>query len=217
MQVRVGAAVFGPNGKRLGEIDGLVVDAGTKRAKMILVDAGFLNRAKHLVSPSAVVSSNSDGLHLDATAGETEADPAVLASEEVAFNQRVEPPTTFIPAAGVGGPVYTDAPPPPGEYPDDQSFFDVAPIDPPAVEVESDLGTNEVVLGRGTDVFSSDDHKLGEAIAFELGDREVIERITISAGFIFTEQSSFALADIDEFGTNEVHLRLTRAQAEGRS
>jgi hypothetical protein len=92
----------------------------------------------------------------------------------------------------------------------------VAPLDPPPVEVVSDLGANEVIVGKGTDVFSSDRHKLGEAVLFELGDREVIERVTVSEGFIFKEQSSFSLADIDEFGTHEIHLRLTRAEAEAR-
>ena len=216
MQVRMGASVFGPDGKRLGEVDGLVVDAGTKRARVILIDAGFLDRARHMVSPSSVTRSDSDGLHLDATAEQTEADPGVLASEEVARPQRVEPPTIFVPAAGVGGPVYADAPPAPGDYPDDHSFFDVAPIDPPPVEIESDLGTNEVILGRGTDVISRDHHKLGDAVAFDLGDREVVETVVVSEGFIFKEQSSFSLDEIDEFGTDEIHLRVTRAEAEAR-
>ena len=36
MHIEFGAPVFGVGGKRLGEVDGLVVNAGTKRASAIL-------------------------------------------------------------------------------------------------------------------------------------------------------------------------------------
>lgn len=216
MQIEFGAPVFGSGGKRLGEVGGLIVDAGTKRARAILVDAGLFDTTKQMVAVSAIVRSDSDGLHLDATTATTSAESPILESEEVAFAQRDEPPTTFLPSAGAGGPVYADTAAVPGDYPDNDSFFEVAPIDPPPVEVESNLGENEVVLGKSTHAISTDDHKLGEVVAFTLGDMGLVDAITVSEGLIFKERSSFSLSDIDEFGTDAVHLRLTRSGAEGR-
>jgi PRC-barrel domain len=214
MQIEFGAPVFGAGGKRLGEVDGLVVNAGTKRASAILVDAGLFDRGKHMIGVSAITSSDQDGLHLDEPAATSEAASQTLDSEEVSIAQRVEPPTEYIPAAGVGGRVYADTPAPAGEYPEESSFFELAPLDPPVVEVESNLGQNEVVLGSETHAISSDHQRLGNVTGFELGDMGLVESISVSEGLIFKERRAFTLNEIDEFGTNAVHLRTTQSAAE---
>lgn len=216
MQIKLGASVFGIGGKRIGEVDGLVADAGTKRARLILMDPGLLDRSQHLVAVSAIRRSDEDGIHLDATGARTVAESPVLESEEVAFAQRVEPETTFIPAAGVGGPVVASTPSIPGQYPDDSSFFEIAPLDPPPVEILSNLGENEVRLTKGTDVLSQDRHKIGSVTEFDLGEMGLIEGVTVSEGFILKHAAKFALAEIGEIDSNAIHLRLTREEAEKR-
>jgi uncharacterized protein YrrD len=214
MQIEFGAPVFGVGGRRLGDVDALVVNAGTKRASAILVDAGLFDRGKHMIGVSAITRSDQDGLHLDEPAAASKADSPTLDSEEISLAQRVEPPTEFIPAAGVGGPIYADTPEPSGEYPDESSFFEIAPLDPPVVEIESNLGENEVVLGNETHAISSDHERLGNVTAIELGDMGLVESITVAEGFIFKERQAFPLTEIDEFGTDAVHLRLTKSAAE---
>jgi uncharacterized protein YrrD len=213
MRIQLGGTVLGTERDRIGRVTGVVVDAGTKRARAVLVDPDLIGGSERLVAVADIARGDDDGVVLKSTEQQTAAESPQLDSEEVAFAQRVEPPTTFIPATGVGGPVYADPPAAPGTYPDDGSFFDIAPVDPPPVEVESNLGPNQVILGLRTEVMSSDNHKLGEVNAVILGDRDVVEGIDVSEGFIFKERSSFDLSDIAEFGTNVVHLRLTRAAA----
>jgi len=195
-------------------VDGLVVNAGTKRASAILVDAGLFDRGKHMIGVSAITRSDHDGLHLDEPAATSEANSQTLDTEEVSIAPRVEPPTEYIPAAGVGGRVYADTPATPGAYPDESSFFELAPLDPPVVEVESNLGQNEIVLGSETHAISSDHQRLGNVTAFELGDFGTVESIAVSEGLIFKERRTFPLNEIDEFGTNAVHLRLSQSTAE---
>jgi hypothetical protein len=214
MKIEFGTSVFGIGGKRLGDVDGVVVDAGTKRVRSVLVDPGLFDRGKHMVAISAIARSDDDGLHLDTTGATASDQSPVLEAEEVAQAQRVEPPTTFIEAAGVGGPVVADMPATPGDYPMEVSFFDLAPLDPPPVEVESNLLENEVVLEKGADVYSSDEHRLGRVVAFEIGNLGVVQSVTLSEGFLSRSQATFLLPQIDEFGTDAVHLRLTRAEAE---
>jgi uncharacterized protein YrrD len=216
MQVAFGTPVFGSDGKRLGDVDGLVVDAGTKRATAIVVDAGLLDRTPEMVAVAAIRRSDDTGIHLDAPAATIAAEEEGIASEEVARPTREPEPIAFIPAAGVGGPVVTSDPAIPGEYPDDTPFFDIAPIDPPPVEIVSDLEENEVVLHRGTEAVSADGEKLGEVVAFTLGDMGLVDAVAVSEGFIFKHRAGFALADIDEFGTDRVHLRLSEAEAAAR-
>ena len=214
MQVAFGTSVIGIAGKRLGEVEGLIVDAGTKRARSLVVDAGVLDRSRHMVGVSAITRVDEEGLHLDDTAARTEAQSPIIDSEEVSFEQRVAPPTEYIPAAGVGGPVVAIEPPVSGSYPDESSFFEFAPLDPPPVEIESNLLENEVVLGKRTRAISSDGHEVGDVDTFSLGDMGQVDAIAVSHGFLRKERYTVQLSDIDEFGTDKVHLRLTRAQAE---
>jgi len=44
----------------------------------------------------------------------------------------------------------------------------------------------------------------------------LVESITVSEGLIFKERSTFPLTEVGEFGTNTVHLRVTRSAAEAR-
>jgi hypothetical protein len=214
MRVPFGATVFGNDGQRLGEVEGLVVDAGTKRARAIVVDPGGLRGGKRMIEVSALRGRDQQSLLLDETGAAATAEEEVIGTEEVSFEPRAEPPTTYVPAGGVGGPTIVDAPPVPGEYPDSKSFFDVAPIDAPVVEVESNLGPSEVILGRGTNVVSKDHHNLGKATSFDLGDMGTVNAVTVSEGLVFRKSVDFSLSEIDEFDTEAVHLRLARAEAE---
>jgi hypothetical protein len=216
MLIKFGAPVYGIAGKELGEVDGVVVNAGTKRVRAILVESGLFGRTKRMVAISAIERSDDAGLHLDSTGATAAAQSPLLGSEEVAFQQRVEPPTTFIESAGVGGPVIADTPAVPGEYPDDSSFFDLAPLDPPPVEIESNLEENEVILGRGAEVFSSDNHELGKVASLDAGGMGLVGGVTLAEGFLGRSESTFNLDAIDEFGTDAVHLRLSRAELEAK-
>jgi uncharacterized protein YrrD len=215
MNIELGSPVIDSNGKQLGDVDGIVVNAGTKRAGAIVVNAGLFGRARHMVEISAVTSSDDAGVHLDASGATTDKESPVFDSEEVAEAQRVEPPITYIAAAGVGGPVYAAGSATPGDYPNDSNFFDVAPIDPPVVEVESNLNENDVILDRKTDVLTSDGETLGRVKGLSLGSMGTVESLTVTEGFLARERANFALADISDFGSHRVRLSLTRAQAEG--
>ena len=216
MQIGFGVPVYGVGGKHLGEVDGVIVNAGTKRARAILIDAGRLGGSKHILEVSAIKSAGADGVRLETTGAQSAAQSQVLDSEEVAFPQRVTPPTTFIPAAGVGGPIVADEPAIPGDYPDNSSFFDIAPIDPPPVEIESDLMESDAVLGKDTHAISADGDQLGEVVTLDLGDMGLVEKITVAEGFIFKHRADFSLVDINEFGKDAIYLRLTKAEAESR-
>lgn len=216
MRIEYGASVSGIAGKRLGDVDGVVIDAGTKRMRSVIVDAGFLNRTRHMIEVSGIHGGDERGLRLENTAQRAMDESEVIASEEVAFAQRVAEPEVFVPAAGVGGPIIASEPAVPGHYPDNSSFFDLAPIDPPPVEVESNLLENEVILSKRAEAFAVGGEKIGDVVAFETGDLGVIEAVTVAEGFLVKERTVFPLADINEFGTDAVRLRLTKDEAEAR-
>lgn len=201
MLVRVGDTVFGVGGKDVGKVAGLVVDAGTLRATGILVHSGLFGHNERVMGITGMATSDERGLHLDTTGQEAVAESPIVDSEEIALAQRVQPGETFIPAAGVGGAVYATEPNVSGQYPDDASFFEMAPIDPPPVEIISNLGENSVKLTGHAEAISSDGHNLGRIESYALGDMGAVDTITLSDG------KSFTLAQINEFGTDKVHLK----------
>jgi uncharacterized protein YrrD len=215
MNIELGSPVTDSNGKHLGDVDGIVVDAGTKRVRAIVVNTGLFGRSHHIVEISTVASSDDAGLRLDTTGATANRESPLLDSEEVAEAQRVEPPINFVAAAGVGGPVYAAGAAVPGEYPYDSNFFDVAPIDPPPVEVESNLGENSVILDGKTDVVASDGSRLGRVKALTLGSMGVVEALVATEGLFDKERATFPLRTITDFGSERVRLGLTKAEAEG--
>jgi hypothetical protein len=77
----------------------------------------------------------------------------------------------------------------------------MAPIDPPPVEIFSNLGENEVKLTGHTEALSSSGHGLGRVESYTLGDMGLVDSVTLADG------TSFTTAQIDEFGTDKVHLK----------
>lgn len=201
MLIRVGDSVFGIGGKELGKVAGVVVNSGTMRATGILVHSGLLGHNERILAVTGVGSTDERGLHLDSTGPVAASESPILDSEEVAFAQRVQPEATFIPAAGVGGPVYATEPNVSGPYPDESSFFEMAPIDPPPVEILSNLEENEVKLTGHTEALSSKGQGLGRVESYSLGDMGLVDSVTLKGG------ESFTTSQIDEFGTDKVHLK----------
>jgi hypothetical protein len=201
MLVRVGDTVFGVGGKDVGKVAGLVVDAGTMRATGLLVHSGLFGHNERVMGITGLATSDERGVHLDTTGQEAVSESPIVDSEEIALAQRVQPEETFIPAAGVGGPVYASEPNVPGKYPDDSSFFEMAPIDPPPVEIISNLGENAVKLTGHAEAISIEGHGLGRIESYALGDMSTVDSITLSDG------RSFTTSQIDEFGTDKVHLK----------
>lgn len=201
MLVRVGDTVFGIGGKDIGKVAGIVVDAGNMRANGILVHSGVFGHTERILAVTGVATSDDRGLNLDSTGLKAASESPIVDSEEIALAQRVQPAETFIPAAGVGGPVYASDPNVPGRYPDDSSFFEMAPIDPPPVEIISNLGENSVKLTDHAEAISSEGHGLGYIASYVLGDMGTVDSITLNDG------KSYTTSQIDEFGTDKVHLK----------
>lgn len=202
MLIRVGDTVFGEAGKELGKVAGVVVNAGTMRATGVLVHSGLFGHNERILAVSAVATSDERGLHLSETGPTAVGESPIIDSEQVAFAQRVQPEATFIPAAGVGGPVYATEPNVSGPYPDESSFFEMAPIDPPPVEIISNLEENEVKLTGKTEAISSQGHGLGHIESYDLGDMGLIDTVRLTNG------ASYATAQINEFGTDKVYLKV---------
>jgi sporulation protein YlmC with PRC-barrel domain len=211
VKIDFGQEVRASDGEAVGSVVGVVVNGGTFEVTRVLVGPGR-GEPPRLVDVSAVKTSGGDGIALDLSRQSYEAMP-MLDSREIVTEPRVPEFPTIIPTGGVGGPVLTDAsaggPGSPGG-----DFFDVAPIDPPTVQVESNLLFSEAVLHRGSDVVSSDGHKIGTLDEASLGDLGIVEALVVRAGFLFHHDLRIPVSEVAEFGTDRVHLKITKDAAE---
>ncbi len=213
MEVEFGRDVFASDGEKLGTVEGLVVDAGTKELRRIVVGGGLFGGAGRLVDAGAVTRSGPDGVHLDVASTQAESLPRFAREEHVvARREEIEP--LLLPSAGVGGPVFYDNPTAGRDYPGGGSFFDPAPIDPPPVEVESNLLESEVMLRKGAEVVGADGEKVGTVDEVFAGDRDGIEAFLVKAGFLFKHDVRVPIAWIAEVDDDRVRLTLSADEAE---
>ncbi|MFM9108699.1 MAG: DUF2171 domain-containing protein [Chloroflexota bacterium] len=201
-----GQDVLANDGRKVGSLAGVVVDAGSFEVTRLLIDPGLFGGADRLVDVSAVASAagNSVSLDLDHAAAEALQD---YAKEQYVQPNRVPDMPIIMPASGVGGPVMADNPDTGMGFPGGDAF-DMAPINPPRLEILSNLNTNEVILRKGADVIASDYTKVGTVDEVQAGDRGAIAGFIVRAGGLFGHDVSIPIAAVREFGTDKVRLSI---------
>ena len=215
MQIEFGAPVFAVGGKRLGEVEGWSSTLA-QRASAIIVDAGLFDRGKHMIGVSAVTRSDQDGLHLDEpTASERSRrrrHSTLKKCHSRSGSNRSRSSSLRRESAGESTRTMRRRP---GSIPMKAASSEIARSTPRWWRSSRTWAENEVVLGKETHAISSDHERLGNVIAFELAtwgwstqSRSLRDHLQ--------ERSTFPLTEIEEFGTNAVHLGLTRSVAEAR-
>jgi len=80
--------------------------------------------------------------------------------------------------------------------------------------LESNLLTSEVVLHKGSEVVSSDGHKVGTLDEVVFGELGVVDGFVVRAGFLFHHDLRIPVSAVADFGTDKVHLKITKDAAE---
>lgn len=212
MRIVLGTDVFGSDGEYFGQADGVVVDAGARRLTRIVIGSGPLGGNDRMADIALVHAAGEDRISLIVDRAGAEALPEYV-KETYVHPDRTPGFPVILPASGAGGPVLYDNPDTGMGYPGGD-LFDPAPIDPPEMEVVSNLLTSEVMLPKGSDVVSSDDHKVGDLDEVELDADAHVEAVVVRAGFLFHHDLRLPAAEISEFDDKKVRLTVTKDAAE---
>jgi uncharacterized protein YrrD len=216
MEIELGKKVISSDGKHVGNVDSLVMDYNTREMQSIICRSGVLLGVDRIIPIDAVQQIDGDGnVHLSLS--------AAAASEQQEFVERefraatpdeVEPmPVTW--ATGTGQAPYYFYPATDSlGYRDDAPFFSNAPLAPPNVEVESNLPENATRIDKGTDVVSSDDHKIGTVEDISYGPDGDLSRFVIKAGFLFHHDVNIPADWIESVSGDRVRLNVTADQAQ---
>ena len=215
MQIEFGDEVVTREGKKLGSVAGLVMNASTQAVSGLVLGQGLFGDER-LVNISAVTGTANNVVSLNVDdQGAAELPPFVR--EEYVEQPRTPAEPLIMPAAGVGGPIFYDSSFTGSgyrDYPARDSFFAPAPLDAPVVETRSNLDENDVILKRGTDVVGADGKKVGTVDDIQFNEDGTITQFVVKAGFLFHHDLVIPGSAVAEFDDNRVLLSITSDQAE---
>jgi uncharacterized protein YrrD len=216
MDIKFGDEVFSNDGAKLGTVVGLVMDAQNDRVQGMVLGEGLFHQDERLVDISAVTSAANKRVQLDVTEGKAAEFPEFVRTEYIE-RPREAPDALIMPGGGVGGPIFYDSSVTATgytNYPGSDSFFDVAPLDPPVVETRSNLSEEDVILRQGTDVIGSDGKKIGTVDDIQLDNDGKIIGFVVKAGFLFHHDLTIPASAVTEYDDDRVQLNITSDAAE---
>lgn len=223
MRIDLGKAVISRDGDRIGDVDSLVVDYGTKEIAQFIVSTGLMGGSDRIVDISMVERVGDDGaVYLNiSSAGVDELPPFVEEQFVIAREDQLsEMPHAWAGgtgdmhiywAGGYGGETIGATTP---AYGASGSFWDVAPARAPIVENESNLREDMVVVNEGTDVVDKDGDKIGTVDQVMFDEDGRIAGFVVKAGFLFHHDVRVPADWIETVTGDTVHLSVTADEAE---
>ncbi len=186
-QVAIGDKVISSDGQKLGDVEHLVVDPAKRELTAFIVDKGLFDRGR--VCDLGYVD-NVDGnqvvLKLDRDRRRTIL-PEWVEQEFMQFNQSGGGGRTF--DNSTGGTWYHMGPAG-GGVPSTgaSSFFQPAIVGDVSTQIVSPIDESDIVIGKGTEVYSIDGYKLGQIEEIDLRREGKISGFSFEQGHIFSKK-----------------------------
>jgi len=206
-QVAIGDKVLSSDGHGMGEVKHLVVDPAKRELAAFIIDKGLFDRGR--VCDLSYVN-NVDGAQvlLNLTRDEANNLPEWAEQEFIHFNES---------GGGsydnAGGGVWYHMGPSGSGTPSTgaSSFFQPAIVGDVSTAIVSPIDESDIVVGKGTDVYSIDGYKLGQVDEIEFDDQGKISGFSFEQGHIFKKKEfSVSVDDVDGLTSSYVRLKVTK-------
>lgn len=206
-QVAIGDKVLSSDGHSMGEVKHLVVDPAKRELAAFIIDKGLFDRGR--VCDLSYVN-NVDGAQvlLNLTRDEANNLPEWAEQEFIHFNES---------GGGsydnAGGGVWYHMGPSGSGTPSTgaSSFFQPAIVGDVSTAIVSPIDESDIVVGKGTDVYSIDGYKLGQVDEIEFDDQGKISGFSFEQGHIFKKKEfSVSVDDVDGLTSSYVRLKVTK-------
>lgn len=206
--LHIGAHVKSKDGKKLGSIHKLIVHPDTSRVDGFLLGKGHFS-TNRIVAMEQVETTDADGAVLKLDLDQAEHLPAFIQEQmlrapgNLTYQGKWGAQATF---AGTGDHWVMRAPGGDFSTINSNSLFAPAPIGNIEAQNLDDLPENSVLLSTGTDVVSSDGHKIGHVDDVLFDSDGHIVGFLVKAGHLFTHDVKVPLSSVA--GISHVHVRL---------
>jgi uncharacterized protein YrrD len=207
--------VLSQDSRRLGTVDRLILDDRRRRLEALVVHK-LLQAGDRIVPMGLVERVGEDSIVLRIAADDADQLPTFVRQVYVevapaaalhALYASIAPgAASFLALAPVAGrhpieEVATSSPP--------------APIPPGArVKVESNVSTENDVIGSGTDVLAADGRKIGSVAEVLVDPDGCVTAVVVKAGILFAHDVLIPDDWIAEIGDRHIRLKVTAEQAE---
>jgi uncharacterized protein YrrD len=221
MQIELGKDVIASDGEKLGTVDRLVLDSDTNDLTKFVVQKGFFLPEDRIVDLEFVSSIDTDGtIMLSVPSHDERSLPAFV---EESFRVANDDELNYL-----GYDIYAGAVPyapvwfapsatPQEQYkPAEEPFFRGAHTPPGVVETRDNLPEDSVSITTGTDVYGVDGDKVGEVDEILADENGQVSGIVVKAGFIFKHDVQIPMMAVDQVGSEQILLNITRDQAESQ-
>lgn len=217
-QVRIGDKVLSSDGHGMGEVKHLVVDPAKRELEAFIIDKGLFDRGR--VCNLAYVD-NVDGNQVVLRLNKSDAEnlPEWVEQEFIQFNESAGLSSGGRTFDNSTGGVWYHMGPAGSGVPSTgaSSFFQPAIVGDVSTEVVSPIDESDIVVGKGTEVFSIDGFKLGKIDELSFDDEGKISGFSFEQGNIFSKKDfSVSVDDVDGLTKNYVRLKVTKDALESR-
>ncbi|MCA9858599.1 MAG: PRC-barrel domain-containing protein [Thermomicrobiales bacterium] len=217
-QVAIGDKVVSSDGHGLGEVKHLVVDPAKRELSAFIVDKGIFDRGR-VCDLSYVDNVDGNQVVLELTQEQANNLPEWVEQEFIQFNESTGLSSggrTFDNAAGGVwyhmGPAGRDTP-----STGASSFFQPAIVGDVTTAIVSPIEESDIVVGKGTDVYSIDGYKLGRVDEIDFDSEGKISGFSFEKGHIFNKKEfSVSVDDVDGLTHDYVRLNVTKADLDAR-
>lgn len=215
MRIALGQDVFAHDGKRVGTVDRLVLNAETHQVEAIVVHKGVILSSDKLIDRALIERSDETGVHLSIDATEEKTLPNYYHGQYYEWSP--DSRAVFsdpLPGWYAGTLLYVNPPASGRGYPGTDSFFEVAPANPPDVKPERNLVDADVLIGPGAEVIDVDGRQLGHVHDVILDEIGGLSGIVVRTGVIHKRDLQIPAAWIAEADDDRVRLNVRAEKAE---
>jgi uncharacterized protein YrrD len=211
-QVAIGDKVISSDGHGMGEVKHLVVDPGKRELAAFIIDKGIFDRGR-VCDLGYVDNVDGNQVVLNLTRDQAHELPEWVEQEFIQFNE-----STGLAGGGrtydnAGGGVWYHMGPAGKDTPSTgaSSFFQPAIVGDVSTAIVSPIDESDVVVGKGTDVFSIDGYKLGQVDEITFDEHGKITGFSFQKGHIFNKHEfSVSIDDIDGVTSEYIRLKVTK-------
>ena len=211
-EVRIGDKVLSSDGHGMGEVKHLVIDPAKRQLAAFIIDKGIFDRGR-VCDLGYVDNVDGDKVVLKLTRDQGQQLPEWAQQEYIQFNSGS---TNF--DNSTGGTWYHMGPAG-GGVPSTgaSSFFQPAIVGDVATRIVSPIDESDIVIGKGTQVFSIDGFQLGLVDELTFDDQGKISGFSFQKGHIFSRKEvSVPIDDIDGVTSEYIRLKLTKSALEAK-
>lgn len=217
-EVRIGDKVRSSDGHGMGEVKHLVIDPAKKTLAAFIIDKGLFDRGR-VCDLGYVDNVDGDQVLLKLSRDQADQLPEWVEQEFIQFNESAGLSSGGRSFDNAGGGVWYHMGPSGAGVPSTgaSSFFQPAIVGDVSTQIVSPIEESDIVIGKGTKVYSIDGYELGVVDELSFDDEKKISGFSFQKGHIFSRKDvSVAIDDIDGVTSDYIRLKLTRDAIEGR-